>query len=94
MARLVRLASLRPTPSAADPPRPPAFHPGCYAERDLGRLAAGADIVAAAAGLVGVCHDEVLAAVLPGLPRTPAAVESVVTTLLDGFGPALIPLDS
>ncbi|MEV6772968.1 helix-turn-helix domain-containing protein [Nocardia sp. NPDC051030] len=57
------------------------------AERDRGRLAADADIAAAVAVLVGVCHDEVLSAVLPGIPRAPAAIESVVTTLLDGIGP-------
>ncbi|WP_458688928.1 hypothetical protein [Nocardia tengchongensis] len=53
----------------------------------LGRLAPGADIAAAAAVLVGICHDRVLNAVLPGM--SPPAVESaaVVAALLDGIGP-------
>ncbi|MFD7847824.1 TetR/AcrR family transcriptional regulator [Nocardia sp. NPDC059764] len=56
-------------------------------ERRLGRLAPEADIAAAAAVLVGICHDRVLNAVLPGM--SPPAVEpaAVVATLLDGIGP-------
>ncbi|WP_405135986.1 TetR/AcrR family transcriptional regulator [Nocardia sp. NBC_01388] len=58
------------------------------AERDLGRLAPAADLEAALAVLVGVCHDRALTALLPGTPHTPADVPAVVTTLLTGIGPA------
>ena len=49
----------------------------------------GADIAAVAAILVGICHDEVLSALLPGGPgpvRQPR-VDAVITTLLGGIGP-------
>ncbi|MBH0779215.1 TetR/AcrR family transcriptional regulator [Nocardia bovistercoris] len=58
------------------------------AERDLGRLAPDADPEAAAAVLVGLCHDRVLAALLPGVvPTTAASVERVIATLLAGIEP-------
>lgn len=59
------------------------------AERELGRLAAEADVEAAAAVLVGICHDEVLSALLAGAshPADPPPVESVVATLLRGIAP-------
>ena len=58
-----------------------------HAERDLGRLAPGADLSAATAMLVGICHDEVLAGLLPGAAHRPAppSVESVIATLLSGI---------
>ncbi|APA97665.1 TetR family transcriptional regulator [Nocardia seriolae] len=58
------------------------------AERDLTRLAADADIDAATAILVGICHDAVLTTVLPGAPSAPIDVEAVVTTLLTGIEPS------
>ncbi|QIS19252.1 TetR/AcrR family transcriptional regulator [Nocardia terpenica] len=59
------------------------------AERDLGRVASDADLAAAVAVLVGICHDEVLSALLPGGPRhgAPPAVDSVIATLLKGIAP-------
>ncbi|MBF6329976.1 TetR/AcrR family transcriptional regulator [Nocardia transvalensis] len=58
------------------------------AERDLGRLSPDADLTAAVAILVGICHDAVLSALLPGAPRSHpvAPVDSVITTLLRGIG--------
>ncbi|MFJ4657559.1 TetR/AcrR family transcriptional regulator [Nocardia sp. NPDC088792] len=56
-------------------------------ELELGRLAPGADIESAVALLVGICHDQVLSALLPGAPATRATVDSVVATLLEGIGP-------
>ncbi|PPK65456.1 TetR/AcrR family transcriptional regulator [Actinokineospora auranticolor] len=55
------------------------------AERDLGRLHPDADVGAAAAVLVGVCHDEVLSAVL-GSPAGGPSAGSVVAVVLDGIG--------
>lgn len=57
------------------------------AEHELGRLAPGADTESAVALLVGICHDQVLSALLPGAPATRATVDSVVATLLEGIGP-------
>lgn len=61
-----------------------------HAERDLGRLAPDAKVDAAAAMIVGVCHETVLSALLSHT-ATPAAppdeVESVVTAVLKGIGP-------
>ncbi|MGF6883241.1 AcrR family transcriptional regulator [Nocardia sp. GAS34] len=58
-----------------------------HAERDLGRLASAADLDAAVAILVGICHDAALSALLPrtGQAISPAT-ESVITTLLTGIG--------
>jgi hypothetical protein len=57
------------------------------AERDLGRVAADADVDAAAAVLIGICHDAVLSSLLSGTPRpfVPPPVEAVVATLLSGI---------
>jgi AcrR family transcriptional regulator len=56
------------------------------AEQDLGRLAPDAQVDAAATMLVGVCHETVLSALfLPTTNTTPPAVDSVITTLLDGI---------
>ncbi|MGV9666988.1 TetR/AcrR family transcriptional regulator [Nocardia niigatensis] len=57
------------------------------AERDRGRLAPAADTAAATAMLVGICHDVVLTAVLPGAPHGHAEVDvdAVITTLLAGI---------
>jgi AcrR family transcriptional regulator len=59
-----------------------------HAERDLGRLASDAQVDAAAAMIVGVCHETVLSALFPHSATTAArpAVESVVTAVLDGIG--------
>jgi AcrR family transcriptional regulator len=57
-----------------------------HAERKLGRLAADAPLDAAAAMLVGICHEIVLSALFPpGKASHPPAIESVVTALLDGI---------
>jgi AcrR family transcriptional regulator len=56
------------------------------AEQDAGRLAATADVVTAAALLVGVCHEQVLTALLPTTAAAaPPTADSVITTLLDGI---------
>ncbi|ASR36349.1 TetR family transcriptional regulator [Prauserella marina] len=60
------------------------------AERDLGRLAAHADLDAAAAMIIGVCHENVLSTVFPSAPETPApkgkdVVDGVVAVVLDGI---------
>ncbi len=58
------------------------------AERDLGRLLADADVEAAAAILIGICHDAVLSALLSGAPRSgPPPVEAIVSTVLSGIAP-------
>ncbi|WP_236808594.1 TetR/AcrR family transcriptional regulator [Amycolatopsis albispora] len=55
-------------------------------ERALGRLAAGARVDAAAAMLVGICHETVLSALLPHTGTTKApAVRDVVEAVLDGI---------
>jgi AcrR family transcriptional regulator len=59
------------------------------AERDLGRLAAHAQLDAATAMIVGVCHETVLSALFPhddGTASTTPSVESVITAVLDGIG--------
>jgi AcrR family transcriptional regulator len=58
------------------------------AERDLGRLASDAEVDAAAAMIVGVCHETVLSALFPHSPAaaTPPAVETVITAVLNGIG--------
>ncbi|MEU7630371.1 TetR/AcrR family transcriptional regulator [Nocardia sp. NPDC049220] len=58
-----------------------------HAERDLGRLAPDAQVDAAVAMLVGVCHDNVLSALLAGHPVAAApSVDAVVVAVLDGIG--------
>ncbi|MVU83190.1 TetR family transcriptional regulator [Nocardia sp. ET3-3] len=68
------------------------------AERDLGRLAPAADTAAATAVLVGICHDVVLTAMLPGATSPPGGssvavdvdavdVDAIVATLLAGIAP-------
>ncbi|KUJ67811.1 TetR family transcriptional regulator [Streptomyces albus subsp. albus] len=60
------------------------------AERELGRLAPGARVDAAAALVVGVCHEAVLSLMLRGsapAPLSPEAVDDLVTAVLDGIGP-------
>lgn len=59
-----------------------------HAERDLRRLAPHAELDAAAAMIVGVCHEAVLSALFPhgGTAPTPPPVESVITAVLDGIG--------
>ncbi|MFE3261404.1 TetR/AcrR family transcriptional regulator [Nocardia sp. NPDC059091] len=58
------------------------------AERDRARIAPTADIDAATAVLVGICHDTVLTALLPGASGSHVDVEAVVTTLLSGIAPS------
>ncbi|EME50455.1 TetR/AcrR family transcriptional regulator [Amycolatopsis decaplanina] len=55
------------------------------AEKELGRL--GGDVDAAAAMLVGVCHETVLSALLPHGPKvtTSPGTEAVVKTVLEGI---------
>ena len=56
------------------------------AERKLGRLAVDAQVDAAAAMLVGVCHEVVLSTLFPpGTPSSTPAIESVITAVLDGI---------
>ncbi|MGW5112476.1 TetR/AcrR family transcriptional regulator [Nocardia sp. NPDC004123] len=57
------------------------------AERDLSRLAPATDTAAATAILVGICHDAVLTAMLPGAPHAEVEVDAVVATLLAGIAP-------
>jgi AcrR family transcriptional regulator len=59
------------------------------AERYLGRLDSYADTAAAAAMLVGACHDAVLSGLITpdATPPSPPAVEAVVATILSGIGP-------
>jgi AcrR family transcriptional regulator len=62
------------------------------AERDLGRLAPDAQVDAAAAMIVGVCHETVLSQLFDGAPISPQmpasqeAVDDLVTAVLDGIG--------
>ncbi|MEW2355344.1 helix-turn-helix domain-containing protein [Spirillospora sp. NPDC029432] len=56
------------------------------AERELGRIAAGARVEAAASMIVGVCHEAVLA-LLFGEPVPEPDVDGLVATLLDGLNP-------
>jgi hypothetical protein len=63
-----------------------------YAERDLGRLAPDAPVEAAAAMIVGVCHELVLTQLLPdgthaGIFAAPPDADDVVTVILDGMRP-------
>jgi AcrR family transcriptional regulator len=60
------------------------------AERDLGRLAPGAPVEAAAAMIAGVCHEMVLTLLLPdgtdaGIFAAPPDAGDVVTVVLDGI---------
>ncbi|MEO3930101.1 TetR/AcrR family transcriptional regulator [Micromonosporaceae bacterium B7E4] len=59
-----------------------------HAERDLGRLAADAQLDAAAAMIVGVCHETVLPALFQHGATTaePPSVDSIVATVLTGIG--------
>jgi AcrR family transcriptional regulator len=61
-----------------------------HAERDLGRLARDAEVDAATAMLVGVCHETVLSALFPQGPKvvTSPDVDSLVGAVLSGIGPA------
>ncbi|HEX4701546.1 MAG TPA: TetR/AcrR family transcriptional regulator [Pseudonocardiaceae bacterium] len=58
-------------------------------EQELSRIAAEARVGAAAAMLVGVCHEVVLAALFtpPGTPAEPPATEDVITVVLHGIEP-------
>ncbi|MGS2645431.1 hypothetical protein [Streptosporangium sp. LJ11] len=61
--------------------------------RDLGRLAPGANPEAAAAMIIGACHELVLPHLLGGGAATaleipPGFVEDLLTTVLNGIGPA------
>ncbi|MBO0850629.1 MAG: TetR/AcrR family transcriptional regulator, partial [Pseudonocardia sp.] len=57
-----------------------------HAERELERLAADAQLDAAAAMIVGICHEVVLSGVFPpGTASHTPTIESVVTAVLDGI---------
>ena len=62
-----------------------------HAEVDLGRLAPGAKVDAAAAMIVGICHEMVLAGLLPNgsAPQeaTGEFVDDLAGAVLDGIGP-------
>jgi AcrR family transcriptional regulator len=63
-----------------------------HAESDLGRLAPNAPVEAAAAMIVGVCHELVLTQLLPdgahaGIFAAPPDAGDVVTVVLDGMRP-------
>jgi AcrR family transcriptional regulator len=56
------------------------------AERDLGRLSADAEVDAAAAMIVGVCHETVLSGLLPHVDATPVpSVDALVSVVLAGI---------
>jgi AcrR family transcriptional regulator len=59
------------------------------AERATGRLRADADVDAAAAVLVGICHEQVLSGLFAGgLPHaSEPSIDAVIDTLLRGIGP-------
>ncbi|GAA1578082.1 TetR/AcrR family transcriptional regulator [Actinomadura kijaniata] len=57
------------------------------AERDLGRLSPSADVEAATAFLVGVCHEAVLTQIFTGARPTPPDIDALIDTLLSGIGP-------
>ncbi|MFC0596813.1 TetR/AcrR family transcriptional regulator [Streptomyces palmae] len=60
------------------------------AERELGRLAPDARVDAAAALIIGICHESVLSLMLRGstpAPLPPETVDDLVTTVLDGIRP-------
>ncbi|MEJ3653540.1 TetR/AcrR family transcriptional regulator [Actinomycetes bacterium KLBMP 9759] len=63
------------------------------AERDLGRIAADADVRTAAAMIVGICHEAVMSALLADGstphtgPQSKPRADSIVTTVLDGIRP-------
>lgn len=60
------------------------------AEQELGRIAPAADIDAAAAILVGVCHDQVLTTLLSGTRARPPRqldIDAIIATLLTGIAP-------
>ncbi|UBU14704.1 TetR/AcrR family transcriptional regulator [Nonomuraea gerenzanensis] len=67
------------------------LHGYLRAEVELGRLAPGAKVDAAAAMIAGVCHEAVLARLLYDVaaPPEPTAefVDDLVGTVLDGIGP-------
>lgn len=61
-----------------------------YAERDLGRLAPGAPVAAAAAMIVGVCHEMVLMLLFPdgagsGIFAEPPDADDIIAVVLDGI---------
>lgn len=60
------------------------------AERDMGRLAPGAPVDAAAAMIVGVCHEMVLTFLFPGAQGTavspePPDADDIVSVILQGI---------
>lgn len=88
---LVRFAGL-PNPIAAGRGLRADLADYLRAEQQLGRIAARANVDAAATMIIGACHE----LVLPDLFRGPAAtvspvpagfVDDLVTTVLDGIGP-------
>jgi AcrR family transcriptional regulator len=57
------------------------------AEQTLGRLAVDAETDAAAAMIVGICHETVLSGLMPhAAPAVPPSAESVISAVLDGIG--------
>lgn len=82
-AVLTRFASLTPTGTEWRDRLLTYLH----AERDLGRLSPAAHLDAAAALLVGACHETVFSALVPSAGPTPApSVDDVVATVLEGIG--------
>ncbi|GGV20390.1 TetR family transcriptional regulator [Actinomadura cremea] len=64
------------------------LHAYLRAERDFGRLAAGASVDAATSMIVGVCHEAVLSALLHADgPSRPVPVAEVVASVLHGIAP-------
>ncbi|MEU9016511.1 helix-turn-helix domain-containing protein [Actinomadura sp. NPDC048394] len=61
------------------------------AERDLGRIAAGAPVDAATSMIVGACHEPVLSALFQGRgiaePSPRSSVDDLVAAVLEGIGP-------
>lgn len=57
------------------------------AEQTLGRLAVDAETDAAAAMIVGICHETVLSGLMPHTePTTIPSAESVISAVLNGIG--------
>ncbi len=59
-----------------------------HAERDQGRLPPAAQVDAAAAMIVGICHETTLSQLFPQSPTTaaPPPIEAVIDTVLNGIG--------
>ncbi|MGJ6963455.1 TetR/AcrR family transcriptional regulator [Streptosporangium sp. G11] len=92
---LIRFANL-PNPMAGGQGLREELATYLRAERDLGRLAPDAGTEAAATMIIGACHELVLPHLLRGGAATaleipPGFVDDLLTTVLNGIGPARTP---